>query len=364
MAFQSRFQSFKKLVDCAIADKDHIGEHTLPAADRQGPHISLIHEALNAWAQKQSPVVKPVAGNEVADKRFGPDTARVVTAFKKKKNILNFRGEIDPIVGIKTIGFLDLELPPIPDAPTDSRTIADIVVKFQGAFSEGTLSPNSVLSKFRIFIYQPMPNQAFGDKVLLHPFNGRALFRVGRLTNTIGTASLGVFASVTVELATLLGSLNMSPGKVFIHGSSSGGRNAIDFAAQLSQRGFFKPHLVASVDAAFFQADTSSRPEAFLGEPKTIPAFSLSAGTTPNRHNFFQTVGNHSKLSVTQGVLFTSKMAGEEIHGTVGGFQNNDLTRFQASPLTVSDDDAHVECSRRGTPEAERLIADELLLRG
>jgi len=48
---------------------------------------------------------------------------------------------------------------------------------------------------------------------------------------TIGAASTLVFASVLSDLVTLLVGLDLLPGKIFIHGSSSGGRNAIDFAA-------------------------------------------------------------------------------------------------------------------------------------
>lgn len=361
MALQSKFKMLKKLQDCAAFDKDHIGEHTFPPENRKGGHVGLIHEALNVWAAKQNPAVKAVSASEVSDTRFGPDTARVVTLFKTQKNILNFRNQIDPIVGIKTIAALDLELPALTDPkPLVERrkAVADIAIKFQGAFGAGTLSPTSVVSKNRIAIYEAMPGQPFGDKVSLHPFNGRALIRVGRLTNTIGDASAGVFSSVLSEIINALVIIRMEPGKVFIHGTSSGGRNAIDFSAMLSRLGF-NVQIVAAVDAATFQADTPSRPEENIDRPRTIPSFNLDPGGARSRHNFFQTTGNHAKRTLRQGVLFTSNMGGEEIHGTMAGFENSDLTRF--IPLTATDDDAHSLCIRRGSPEAERLIADDLL---
>jgi len=364
MALQSKFQLNDKLRACAAADKDHIGENTFPPEDRKGVHVGLIHEALNAWVAKQKPPVRPVAGGEVSARAFGGDTARLVKLFKAQKNILNFKGEIDPIVGIKTVSALDLELPallkPSPN-PEPTRPIADIVVKFQGAFEEGLLTPDSVLSGRRVAIYKPMPNQPFGNAVMLNPFNGRALVRVGRKTTTIGDASLGVFTAVSFDVLSKLRALQLDAGKVFIHGSSSGGRNAIDFSSRASGFGL-KPHFVAAVDAAFFQADTPSRPEANIERPRTTPNFVLSAGATPDRHNFFQTMGNHAKRSIRQGVLFTSDMKGEEIHGTVTGFKNDDLTGFLPRGFLSTDDEAHGDCGKRGTGEVERLIADELLL--
>ena len=118
---------------------------------------------------------------------------------------------------------------------------------------------------------------------------------------------------------------------------------------------------MATVDAAFFQEETPSRPEANVDRPTTIPVFAVTAGTVPNRHNFFQTIGNHAKRTLRQGVLFTSDMDGEEIHGRVAGFRDHDLSRFV--PMNVTDDGAHEECGRVGIPEAQRLIAEDLLLR-
>jgi hypothetical protein len=363
MALRSKFKLNAKLQACSEADKDHIGESTFPVEDRKGPHVALIHEALNAWAGKQKPSVDPVAADEVIATTYGSDTARLVSVFKTRNKILNYKGQIDAIVGIKTVAALDLELPELRDpvpVPPQTQTVADIVVRFQGAFEAGPLTPDSVLSGRRIVIYQPMPKQPFGNKVMLHPFNGRTLLRLGQKTTTIGDASLSVFGTVLGEMNRLLILLKLQPGKIFIHGSSSGGRNAIDFAARITRLGL-KPLFVAAVDAAFFQADTNARPEANVDRPRTIPEFPVNAGSASKLHNFFQTLGNHAKRSLRQSVVFTSNMAGEEIHGAIAGFRNNDLTRLMPSPLLLTDDQAHGECGKLGSPEAERLIADELL---
>ena len=41
---------------------------------------------------------------------YGPDTEAAVTSYKTARNILNFAGLIDPIVGKKTIAALDVEI--------------------------------------------------------------------------------------------------------------------------------------------------------------------------------------------------------------------------------------------------------------
>jgi hypothetical protein len=49
MALRSKFKFNEKLRNCEIKDADHIGQFTFPVADRQGEHVRLIHEALNAF---------------------------------------------------------------------------------------------------------------------------------------------------------------------------------------------------------------------------------------------------------------------------------------------------------------------------
>ena len=93
-----------------------------------------------------------------------------------------------------------------------------------------------------------------------------------------------------------------------------------------------------------------------------MPNFRVDAGSAQLKHNFFQVLGNHTKRTLRQGVLFSSGMKFEEIHGTIESFNNVPEDRFLPSPLLLSDDEAHTECIRRGVAEAQRLIADDLLL--
>jgi hypothetical protein len=92
MALQSRlFRGDPKLEAAAVSDPAHI----LQGAS--GPHVGKIQQAL---IQLDGAGIDP-------DGKYGPATARAVSAFKQKRLILNFAGKIDDIVGKKTIAALD-----------------------------------------------------------------------------------------------------------------------------------------------------------------------------------------------------------------------------------------------------------------
>jgi hypothetical protein len=113
------FRHHKKLVDCQRFDKDHIGVATIPARDRRGIHVRLIKKALNAFARR-------VGMDELDEDNdlFDQETADLVMTYKqlyKPRPILNYLGQIDAIVGKKTITALDDELPFQPPLPGDPR---------------------------------------------------------------------------------------------------------------------------------------------------------------------------------------------------------------------------------------------------
>jgi hypothetical protein len=364
MALQSQlFRGDPNLEAAAVSPSAHI----TPGA--RGPHVAKIQRALillNAAALAQDGI-------------YGPLTAAAVADFKRDQQppILNAAGQIDNIVGVKTTAALDSGM--LAKERGGGRgllgfkigiDIADIVVRFEGAAAPSTMPADDVFSPALVPPYKRMPvadNQLklglFG-RVLVRPDTGRFLLRAGRSTATIGDASRPVFVEVASDLVTTMVGLNLAPGNIFIFGSSSGGRNAIDFAAHLSGLGF-EPHFVAAIDAAFFQTDTPSRPADSddAKRPATVPSFSVNAGSTPKRLNFFQTIGNHVKRSLnpfgSEKRLFTSDMTNEEIHGTVVGFQKISLNQ---SITSVDDDDkAHEQCGGAGDREARRLIAGEIL---
>jgi peptidoglycan hydrolase-like protein with peptidoglycan-binding domain len=92
MALQSQlFAGDPKLEAAAVSDPDHI----IPGA--RGEHVRKIQLAL----------IKLDGTAIDADGIYGPKTAAAVAAFKRKRGILNFQGQIDNIVGIKTMAALD-----------------------------------------------------------------------------------------------------------------------------------------------------------------------------------------------------------------------------------------------------------------
>ncbi len=107
MAFQSAFSQNDKLNRCLVNDADHVGMLTSPATDRSGAHVILIQKALNAFATKAG--VTSIRETGIYDQA----TADLVTTYKKvhQPPILNFKGQIDAIVGKKTVDALDKELP-------------------------------------------------------------------------------------------------------------------------------------------------------------------------------------------------------------------------------------------------------------
>lgn len=106
MALQSQlFAGDPNLEAAATSDPKHI------TPGSRGAHVGKIQQALNQIDG---------AGLTV-DSQYGPNTAAAVAEFKRKRNILNFAGKIDDIVGIKTMAALDAELPkrlgPVPPGP-------------------------------------------------------------------------------------------------------------------------------------------------------------------------------------------------------------------------------------------------------
>ena len=96
----------KKLQDCAHGRPREVASHFSTTANRSGSHIILVQEALKR-AQARDPSLKlpPFAIDGVYSKDF----ADAVFAYKQQRNILNFAGRVDNIVGIKTIHSLDAE---------------------------------------------------------------------------------------------------------------------------------------------------------------------------------------------------------------------------------------------------------------
>lgn len=95
MALQSQlFHAVPELEAAAVSDPAHIVQGA------RGDHVRRIQLAL---IQLDGASIAP-------DGIYGPATAAAVAAFKRKRKILNFRGQIDDIVGKKTTAALDREM--------------------------------------------------------------------------------------------------------------------------------------------------------------------------------------------------------------------------------------------------------------
>ena len=95
MTLQSTlFRGDPKLDAAAVSDPAHI------VAGAKGPHVVKIQQAL----------IQLDGAAITADGAYGQGTATAVSTFKQKRQILNFQGKIDDIVGKKTIAALDSEM--------------------------------------------------------------------------------------------------------------------------------------------------------------------------------------------------------------------------------------------------------------
>lgn len=89
------FAGDPKLAACAVSDPAHV----VPGSS--GNHVGKIQKAL----VKVGGAI--ISANELAQQKYGPTTTAAVVKFKKERNILNYLGQIDNIVGKKTIRALD-----------------------------------------------------------------------------------------------------------------------------------------------------------------------------------------------------------------------------------------------------------------
>jgi len=256
-------------------------------------------------------------------------------------------------------------------------TFVDIVVNFIGAAGASPRDAEEALPSLLLLnSYDPVQD-SFNRKLLRHKVNNNLLLRLAHSTTEIGLGSVAVLGRVLFSIRTMLLGTDPSndnalrPDKIFILGTSSGGRNAIDFVRFLVQSGF-RPHFVASIDASFFQEDTLDRPRSTAEPVEPIPTFTLKAPVSgliplvPKRHNFFQRRGNHAKRVLNPlsndrfKLFFTSKMGGglEEIHGKVQGFDNHEIVATGA--FGVTDENFHEFCDSEGRRQAQDMIAKEL----
>ena len=105
----NHFKANDKLQSCSVSDPDHI----VPGSS--GEPVKKIQEALTKLMKVNFPP------NEAEGLKYGETTINAVVKFKTDRRILNFRNQIDNIVGQQTIRRLDKEMkdtkPPNPVPP-------------------------------------------------------------------------------------------------------------------------------------------------------------------------------------------------------------------------------------------------------
>jgi len=275
----------RRLVDAA----DHDPGHIMPGSS--GDHVSLIQQALfNITGAR-------IKTDELGRSYYGPSTAEAVASFKRnhKPPILNYANQIDNIVGIKTMRWLDEEQFNIEQKNQPQATkLQDIVVHILGQDPSNKSVAGKKTDQGQTFVGVP-PTAEFNQNVetaeylaghepLIHQQWNGGLPQFGtdptdEIVNFINAAA-GKLDSRTL-------------GRVVLIGMSSGGRNAVTVAGKLAGRNLLT--YVAAIDAAFNNAADPAR---------FVP---VSAGRS---ENFFQTIGN-------------DVLPGAEWHGSVAHFRQN-----------------------------------------
>jgi hypothetical protein len=343
------FASDDKLKDTAQFDKDHLGEQFNPTH----PSVKKIQEAL-----------QKVMGVDLSSEagRFGSKTGDAVANFKRtrKEPILNFAGQIDRVVGIKTIKALDGLLPvgpgpvpPVPPVPVATKTSIDFVINYKGGGGAPNLNKPLALFGLQIDTYKAKPNrqlQAIGR-------GGSFLDVNGDLTDV--TPMNEDFQTIKKALA----APDVQVGAICIHGSSSGGKAALKLASLLAADKI-PVRFIGIEDGAFLHRDASNTPIP-TGIP--IPGLPFLAANSPNikalftvdpnatKHNFWQDRQNRGQLG-RAGLFWTSNLAGE-IHGKLQssmGFQDIEIKTTTNEP----HGDAVQQAEKRNVGTISKLLND------
>jgi hypothetical protein len=316
-----------------ILDKGAPSVKPAPPRDDVGA-VQRIQRALVALGYGL-PKSFPEGPDKDPDGIFGQEVLEAVLAFQK----LAFPGhpeEWDGRVGKKVLEKMVENLPkrgalPLDDPPSPKRrVIADIIVKYRGVSKdvgnqkitdEQELLPDSMIQRY-------LRNQP--------PY--RILKRMGFLTASTWPVPWAseIFSETALEIRRIA-LVPMDIGKIFVYGSSSGGRNALELAKTLS--GVFSFEYLGVADPAFFPKDTTDRPTRWSDPPDVVPTFRMYAGLASRvrvRQNYFQTDGNHTRKENTSlDYNFTSDL-NDEIHGEITGFD-----RYPSILWGKDDSDRH-----------------------
>jgi len=322
----TQFRDDPALEACATRDAAHI------TPGSSGPHVRKIQDALNRVDDAG------IGSDEYAAAKYGSATTLAVTAFKSKRRILNYAGQIDPIVGIKTIRALDqalLDLGRGLDNALDTTPYVDVIVNFVGGSPRN--GPSDAIDRLQ--------------KPASYDARGRRLVGVG----------IGANPDLPSPVRSTLHAIQSlrrtaSIGLLCIRGSSLGGRYALELAEMLTAQGV-PIRFVSLQDAAFSSVDATNYPEqTFQGTITNIPMFRGRNVRAETKISHFQTVGNKAVQSYSQNRLVWGSDLDGEIHGEVRGF----LSRLWRVPNDYHRDSAgsaHNYCCGQAETEDVRTIS-------
>jgi peptidoglycan hydrolase-like protein with peptidoglycan-binding domain len=204
----SRFRGITKLERCLVDDAAHLTEGT------SGSHVAFVQQALLDLGEQ--------LGAGGADGAYGDNTVTAVINFKSARGLTNVSGQIDGIVGKKTIEALDTEIDrfdftPGPCPPDSNGPVVD----FQGQPLEAANSLLGILGLGRLLDVESsgrsrlMLNPEVSDPDALGGVVVGAIQLLGGDVSGVGTLTSGIpaiaasrslvgFADVTADL--ILGS--------------------------------------------------------------------------------------------------------------------------------------------------------------
>lgn len=272
MALQSQlFRGDPKLEAAAVSDPAHI----LQGA--RGPHVSKIQIAL---VQLDGARITP-------DSAYGASTAAAVRAFKQKRRILNFQGQIDDIVGKKTMTALDAEMFAKEKGGGGGGQFALNFILPAGLADILDLPPDVItVPKRHILVYFSGVADDFGlGGILLQGTHGKVVLsdmenlpapKQGDLKSVIGFGGSLRSTRGVNQAFTFVQALNDPRGKLIIYGFSAGAVNGLELCRRLSSSlPNVKVNLLVTVDAAAGPATGSL--------DRSVPANVL------RNRNYFQT---------------------------------------------------------------------------
>ena len=298
-AQSAAFKGDAALLACSQTNPAHIGRFT---AGSKAAAVGKIQTALAAIFAALGMATPP--GAQDAAGNYGNSTAAAVLALKKRIGLVNYAGQYDDIVGIKTIHALDAALMALSGGGGGTVTVLrtlDFYIEIQGTLGpdEGTKRVLDQLNNFSALA----PIAADADYLTRHEL---------QTINFWGSpfAQKSPVDAIVAEVTRISGERMLPPGRTVIMGISNGGPNAIDLALKLQATRAIS--YLGLIDAAF-----EGPRDAHLRVP-------VSAGRI---ESYFEALTND----------WTDVMPGLEWHGTAPGWGGGSLDQSLGNERTLAE---------------------------